>query len=495
MERDEPRRAEINCNQNERNQARRELNRYNMHRIARNNIAIESNYLGELNHNCQYCSAKKFLNETHFLCCHSGKVALAPLSLYPPLLTGLMTGNHVDHAVNQNFFKHIRSYNSSLSFASFTAEIAPPSNNGPFCFRVCGQILHRVGNLRPAEGCLPKYCQLYIYDPNAAVSFRMEQPGNDGCIHELMQLLQTLINQENPFALAFKNMAEVEDEEIRQAALEGRPTSVVRMSLLEGHDRRRYNLPSHEEVAIVFVGDDGAPPASREIVIYPRGQPLRTISSMSANLDPLVYPIFFPRGDAGWHNQLEHNPDRATRVRNHVTLSQYYNYRLAVRQTFSPIFYGKKLFQQYVVDAYVKVEGQRLAFIRNNQNKLRSEQYDALHEHVINRANDLNVRPGRVVILPSSFLIFFYLSLAAASSVTTAASSVTSSKSWEEFRKYRSQHPGPLSMRAFHRWCLYGDDHPSFRWRDGTPYNTGNRADAGRRRQRGAKVVNNFFTY
>ncbi|XP_065679819.1 uncharacterized protein LOC136094133 [Hydra vulgaris] len=118
------------------------------------------------------------------------------------------------------------------------------------------------------------------------------------------------------------------------------------MSLLEGHDRRRYNLPSHEEVAIVFVGDDGAPPASREIVIYLRGQPLRTILSMSANLDPL----------------------------------------------------------QYVVDAYVKVEGQRLAFIRNNQNKLRSEQYDALHEHVINRANDLNVRPGRVVILPSSYV-------------------------------------------------------------------------------------------
>nr|XP_047129335.1 ATP-dependent DNA helicase PIF1-like [Hydra vulgaris] len=85
--------------------------------------------------------------------------------------------------------------------------------------------------------------------------------------------------------------------------------------------------------------------------------------------------------------------------------------------------------------------------------------------------------------------------IAAASSVTTAASSVTSSKSWEDFRKYRSQHPGPLSMRAFHRWCLYGDDHPSFRLRDGTPYNTGNRADAGRRRQRGSKVVNNFFTF
>ncbi|XP_065660139.1 uncharacterized protein LOC136084032 [Hydra vulgaris] len=31
------------------------------------------------------------------------------------------------------------------------------------------------------------------------------------------------------------------------------------MSLLEGGDRRRYNLPSHDEVAVVFVGEDGAP--------------------------------------------------------------------------------------------------------------------------------------------------------------------------------------------------------------------------------------------
>ena len=88
---------------------------------------------------CWYRGAKKFLNETHFLCCHSGKVVLAPLSPYPPLLQDLMTGNHVDHFVNQNFFKHIRSYNFSLSFASFSAELAPPPNHGPPCFRVCGQ--------------------------------------------------------------------------------------------------------------------------------------------------------------------------------------------------------------------------------------------------------------------------------------------------------------------------------------------------------------------
>nr|XP_047129403.1 uncharacterized protein LOC100202463 [Hydra vulgaris] len=266
-----------------------------MHCIARNNVFIESNYLGEMNHNCQYCGAKKFLNETHFLCCHSGKVVLPPLSPYPPLMVDLMTGNHVDRALNQNFFKHIRNYNACLSFASFIATIDPPSNCGPPCFRISGQIMHRIGNLRHQQGDPPAYCQLYVYDPNTALNFRMEQ--NDCCIRELMELLQTIINQENPYALAFKNMAEVEDAEIRQAAIEGRPISVVKMS-----------------------------------------------------------------GDAGWHDQLEHNPDRATRVRN-----------------------------RYAVDAYVKIEGQRLAFIRNNQNKLRSEQYDTLHEYVNNVANNLNL--------------------------------------------------------------------------------------------------------
>ena len=115
-----------------------------------------------------------------------------------------MIGNHVDHFVNLNFFKHIRSYNSSLSFASFTANVAPPPNHGPPCFRVCRPILHHVGNLRPDEGFLPTYCQLHIYDANAAVSFRMEQQGNDCCIHELMQVLQTTVSQENPYL--FRNM-------------------------------------------------------------------------------------------------------------------------------------------------------------------------------------------------------------------------------------------------------------------------------------------------
>ncbi|XP_065645689.1 uncharacterized protein LOC136076147 [Hydra vulgaris] len=241
-----------------------------------------------MNYICQHCGAKKFPDETHFLCCHNGKVVLSQPSSFPLDL--------------ENLFK---------------------------------------GNVWPNKNVPPTYCQLYIYDPLAAVNFRMQQRGNDLCLNDLMSRLQTIISEEDPFALAFKNMAEVEDES----------SSSIRLLSV------RY----------------GAPPTSREVVIVPRGHPLKTISSMSANLDPMVYPLFFPRGDA-------------------------------VRQFFSSLFYGKKLFQQYAVDAYVKIKGQRLAFIRNNQNKQRSKQYDALHEHVNNLGNDHNVRPGRVVVLPLTYV-------------------------------------------------------------------------------------------
>ncbi|XP_065672048.1 uncharacterized protein LOC136089883 [Hydra vulgaris] len=289
-------------------------------------------------------------------------------SPFPQDLKDLFKRNSADGNANLNFFKYFRNYDACFFFALLKANLVQPMNHGPPCFRTCGQVFHHIGNLRPKQDVLPTYCQLYIYDPLAAINFRIQQCGNDHFFNDLMFRLQTIISDENPFALAFKKMAEVEDEEIHRAALEGRSVvSVVKMSLLEGQDRRRHNLPSHNEVAVVFGGEDGAQPASREVLIYPRDHPLKNISSMSANLDPMIYSLFFPKGDAGWHNQLIYSPERAT--------------------------------LQYAVDAYVKIESQRFAFIRNNQNKIRSEQYDVFHEHVNNLGNDHNVRPGRAEIL------------------------------------------------------------------------------------------------
>ena len=126
---------------------------------------------------------------------------------------------------------------------------------------------------------------------------------------------------------------------------------------------------------ILFLGEDGAPPASKGIIIYPRDRPPERISYLSCHLDPMCYPILFPRGDLGWHNGIVHVAERRTATRYKVTMQQYYSYRLAIRDRFSPIHSSGKLFQQYAVDAYVKTEGCRLHFIRNNQSKLRVDLY------------------------------------------------------------------------------------------------------------------------
>lgn len=80
----------------------------------------------------------------------------------------------------------------------------------------------------------------------------------------------------------------------------------------------------------------------------------------------------------------------------------YYAYRLMVRQNeVNHILHCKRLFLQYAVDMYAKIETERLNFIRFNQAKLRSEEYIHLRDAINNDANVNDV--GRMIILPSSY--------------------------------------------------------------------------------------------
>jgi hypothetical protein len=67
--------------------------------------------------------------------------------------------------------------------------------------------------------------------------------------------------------------------------------------------------------------------------------------------------------------------------------------------------YGKRLFQEWLVDQYSKMQGQRLGWMRRNQSTLRADVYRGLADMVANGDGD---RPaastGTRVILPSSFI-------------------------------------------------------------------------------------------
>ncbi|GBN68334.1 hypothetical protein AVEN_252199-1 [Araneus ventricosus] len=60
--------------------------------------------------------------------------------------------------------------------------------------------------------------------------------------------------------------------------------------------------------------------------------------------------------------------------------------------------------QQYVVDWYVKAEGNCLNFIRHNQRVLRVESYLGLADHINALATEAGVRPSVTLILRSSFI-------------------------------------------------------------------------------------------
>ena len=128
---------------------------------------------------------------------------------------------------------------------------------------------------------------------------------------------------------------------------------------------------------------------------------LQNMSSMNCNIDPMTYPLLFPSGEKGWHSSILKN--NSTR---RVTRLGFAQYRMAFRNyPLAPLHFSRKLFQQFLVDTWVRIESERLEFIRHNQVKLRSEHYSGLMDWIERETQNLGNEylPGKPIILPSSF--------------------------------------------------------------------------------------------
>jgi hypothetical protein len=70
--------------------------------------------------------------------------------------------------------------------------------------------------------------------------------------------------------------------------------------------------------------------------------------------------------------------------------------------TNSTFTYGKRLYQEWVVDQYSKVEVQRLRWVHFNQTTLRADQYKGMVD-VMQQDGANSTNFGRMVVLPASF--------------------------------------------------------------------------------------------
>lgn len=84
------------------------------------------------------------------------------------------------------------------------------------------------------------------------------------------------------------------------------------------------------------------------------------------------------RGEDGYHFNLKQIdlPIRAE-TNKKITLKEFYAYRIMIREND----------QQFLVDMYAKIEAKRMIYIRQNQRKLRTEEYIHLRDAILNDNN------------------------------------------------------------------------------------------------------------
>jgi len=107
---------------------------------------------------------------------------------FPQLLRNLFDGSHIK---SNDFFQHIRSYNSSFLFVSFNANLINFNNRrpGPCCFKIQEQIYYQINTaLYAAQNESPTYGQLFIVDSNEAIDHRLNQ--NSYLDFEIVQNLE-----------------------------------------------------------------------------------------------------------------------------------------------------------------------------------------------------------------------------------------------------------------------------------------------------------------
>ena len=346
---------------------------------------LNTTSVGLLNVQCQKCGALKFNKETEGLCCSKGNVKLDAFPQLQPFLQHLYEGTDSE---GKHFLSNIRKYNCAFQMTSFGCNETTMSGFNP-SFRIQGQVYHLIGTIVPTAGESPKFAQIYFID-NRESEVAARCAIVDGLRPGIVSSINELLIDNNHYVEVFKLAKEIFEQ---QDNLSNVKIVINENKRPSGEHSRRYNSPVSDEIAVLMPNDSAN---NRNIVLHYRDGGLRHISELHRSYDPLQYPLLFPHGTDGWHVNLKLQNGKK------LTALVYYRYHIMVRQNVSVLLRAKQLFQQFLVDAYCKIETERLKFLRHEQTALRADCYLDLRDAILDSDDDpRNV--GRRVILPSTF--------------------------------------------------------------------------------------------
>nr|XP_043615266.1 uncharacterized protein LOC122587219 [Erigeron canadensis] len=306
---------------------------------------------------CRHCGAKRFQYEFPSFCCMRGKTKLAVTNVPTELYNLFMDQSEI----GKSFRHHIRSYNTNFSFTSMGVRLDKTLANmtaGVYTFHVNGGIYHTIDQLVPRDG-QPRYLQMYFFYPENELNLRAQWPNLDRNIFRILTRALTA----NPYATTFRNMAQLGP------------------------------LDNYRVAGIWVEGNDEITAYKRSIVVYGR------IPRHGYSMDDILNDHDnFPEDEDAEGSNTNRGKERKT-----VSMREYYCYKFQIRPTENVILLGGRLYQQFVVDIYIKIETSRLQFHENNQDRIRVDLYQGIVD-CVNAGEARASRIGRRVVLPASFI-------------------------------------------------------------------------------------------
>nr|XP_043629717.1 uncharacterized protein LOC122601004 [Erigeron canadensis] len=357
--------------------------------------------LGDCTCICEYCGARFWYDERchqtsvnghmrYKQCCKEGKVKLPFPGAYNPTIINLFTRNE--------FLNHIRAYNSMFSMTSFGAKVDDRINDGsaPYVFRVEGQICHWIGTLCPPRNEKPRFLQMYIYDTENEITHRLE-PFNSSTEPQLSVNFVSLISKELAMSNKLVKLFHTARDLIR---LYNVPNFSIR--LYSSYNAQSYDKPSDGCIGAI-VNDSDPLSDGFDIVIRNKDKGPQRINKLHLLYMSLQYPLLFIYGESGWSPDMRLTAPAETKDRK-LTMNMFYNYQLHDRlNLYTLLLRGGRLFQQYLVDAYVCMEHDRLDYYRYNQSTFRTEHLQGVHD-AVSRGDTEGRDIGKRIILPTSFI-------------------------------------------------------------------------------------------
>ena len=148
-------------------------------------------------------------------------------------------------------------------------------------FILGGRSYHRIGDLMPRDSAAAAFAQIYMLDAEDAATRRAEAVGNNDSVLRpaVFQLLHDLLVRFNPWV-----------QQMRHAVAHGTPVIEWRSDI---------------DVSGMMIGAVVAAPGSRSIILQRQSAALpQFISDGHSLYHTLAYPLLFPTGAAGWHENL-----------------------------------------------------------------------------------------------------------------------------------------------------------------------------------------------